>query len=434
MKKIYQIIKKAFSAHKWLPWLIVLLICSVTLFAPVFIFALSPIQSSIHVHSYKEEIVTYATCVEDGRKSFSCTCGHHYRDNYTLQELTPTEIYEQTKHCVGEIITYNKNGSELSLGTGFVYSEDGKIITNYHVMKDAYSAKITIQNRTYTIQKVLAYDESIDLIVLKINATLPTIKICYNEHPVGKSVYAFGSSRGLFGTFSQGIITYSNRILENVQYVQHDAAISSGNSGGPLINSYGEIIGINTMYIKDSQNLNFAIRVNEIGNLHFSTPLSISQFYEKVCNPFLKLKNYIIENGTYRPANQWYSLTIGTSYSIDYSYEYTRGMFYNIESNTIDLCLLVDSSYLFTVTINSSLNGYYQWEFNDNSYSMKGYLNASSFGSYTTLSYSSNNFPSYLRTSTKELASSMLRYFLSYMKNDLSSINVTPSDLGFSQY
>ena len=146
------------------------------------------------------------------------------------------------------------------------------------------------------------------------------------------------------------------------------------------------------------------------------------------------LKNYIIENGTYRPANQWYSLTIGTSYSIDYSYEYTRGMFYNIESNTIDLCLLVDSSYLFTVTINSSLNGYYQWEFNDNSYYMKGYLNASSFGSYTTLSYSSNNFPSYLRTSTKELASSMLRYFLSYMKNDLSSINVTPSDLGFSQY
>ena len=98
-----------------------------------------------------------------------------------MTELTANEVFELAKNSVGEITTYDKSGAELALGTGFVYSSDGKIVTNYHVIEDAYSAKIAIGGSTYTVQHVLAYDKNIDLAVLKISATgLTTLNVCKN--------------------------------------------------------------------------------------------------------------------------------------------------------------------------------------------------------------------------------------------------------------
>ena len=234
-------------------------------------------------HIYKESVVIEATCLTEGKKSYTCSkCSDTYTAAYNMAVYTPDMIYNKASKAVGEIITYNKFGKELALGTGVVYSDDGQILTNYHVIEDAYSAKITLGRNTYDVKQVLAYDKKIDLAILKIEASgFLTLPICAEEVQVGRPAYALGSSKGMTATFSQGIITYANREMDGVTYVQHDAAISSGNSGGPLINEYGEIIGINTWTYKDSQNLNFAIFASEIEKLNFGTPLTMEEFYKR---------------------------------------------------------------------------------------------------------------------------------------------------------
>ncbi|MBE7067680.1 MAG: serine protease [Clostridiales bacterium] len=391
-------------------------------------------------HSYSSTITREATCTETGIKTHTCSlCGDSYQENFSFAELPATDIFENSKNSIGEIITYDKSGGELALGTGFTYSADGKILTNYHVIEDAYSAKITINGQSYTVQSVLAYDKTIDLAVLKINATgLPVLKICTKIHPVGKAIYAFGSSKGLTATFSQGIITYADREMDGVHYVQHDAAISSGNSGGPLINQYGEIIGINTMTIRDSQNLNFAISVTELSNLNYGTPLTLAELYDKE-NPevdvFSKLKNYIIQKGKYDSEDNDYTLELGYTYSSDYTSKYSRSISYDVADNEISLMLFLSSDSLSALTsiYIDEIDGVYSWGYLD-SYDdlMLGTVNGSTFTSNHLLGYSYNNITSSsTRTAVRELASTMVQLSLLYMNTDFSAIGITAKDLGF---
>lgn len=237
----------------------------------------------------------------------SCTLGENYfdrdkstgagKENSTI--YSPTDIYNQSVKFVGEIVTYDRGGNELALGTCFVYSSDGKIITNYHVIEGAGSAKVDINGKTYRVESVLAYDTTIDLAVIKINATgLDAATISKRQVQVGDTVYAIGSSRGMTNTYSQGIVTYANRVIDGVAYVQHDASITHGNSGGPLINEYGEVIGINTWTISDSQNLNFAISTNEINTLVYNPPLSLPELTTQNLTPFQQLVDWVRNNAT----------------------------------------------------------------------------------------------------------------------------------------
>ena len=386
-------------------------------------------------HQYDDgKVTTSATCERAGIKTFTCkNCGGEYADSFTT--LSASEVYELSKNSVGEIIIFDKKGVELALGTGFVYSSDGKIVTNYHVIEDAYSATITINEIKYQIESVLAYDKNIDLAVLQINAKdLDVLRICDKKHSVGETVYAFGSSKGFTATFSRGIITSADRELNGVHYVQHDAAISGGNSGGPLINQYGEIIGINTLTIKDSQNLNFAISVGELSNLKYDTALTMKEFYEKECDVFLKMKNYAIQKGQYEKDDNTYEFEIGYSYSSDYANKYTRVLYYDAANDEIRLYLFIDSDYLFALNIDE-VDGVYPWTLVDtHSYYMQGILSGATFTSNTLLGYTSNNLPSSLRSSFRELASSMAKYLILTMYDDLAPIGVKPENLGFVNF
>ena len=114
--------------------------------------------------------------------------------------------------------------------------------------------------------------------ILKINATdLDYANVCKKTVQTGEAVYAIGSSRGLTNTYSQGIITQANRVVDGVVHIQHDASITNGNSGGPLLNVYGEVIGINTWGITDSQNLNFAVFTSELDNLVYGNEMTLHQ-------------------------------------------------------------------------------------------------------------------------------------------------------------
>ena len=386
-------------------------------------------------HNYKETISVPASCSQSGLKSFSCVkCKKSYSEKYSMEALSANEIYEQTKQSVGEIITYNKSGVELALGTGFVYSKDGKIITNYHVIEEAYSAKITINGTVYKIQQVLAYDKDIDLIVLKINANnLTPLSICKSNHLVGQSVYAFGSSKGLTATFSQGIITYTNRKVDNVIYTQHDAAISSGNSGGPLINQYGEVIGINTWTVRDSQNLNFAISTSEIDKLIYRTPLTVTQLYEKECNTYTKLKNYIVANGTYSSGE--YTLTFEKTQSNGLYIE--RTAYYDVENKTISFTVgISQNNYTaFCGFIVDVIDGSYAWLYLDaDDYMMSGTITASSFTENHLLGYDYCNAPTSLKADIRSMASTMIDHILINFNYDFNEINVTIDDIGFISF
>ena len=380
-----------------------------------------------------------ATCTLSGSRHQICVdCSETIKtETFQLETIPATDIYNEAKNVVGEIVTYDKNGSELALGTGFIYGSDGKIMTNYHVIEDAISAKITLDGKTYDVESILAYDAEIDLAVLKISASnLPTLKVCTKEHAVGMLVYALGSSKGLTSTFSEGIITYANREMDGVSYIQHDAAISSGNSGGPLINQYSEVIGINTMTVKDSQNLNFAISAQEIVSLVFGDPISFDDLFgEKepiVTDEFTLMKNYIISKGTYSASNNNYTLTLGYSYSSDYSSKYTRKAVYYVEDGTIFLEFFIDNSNVLMLMIDS-IDSIYAWGYGDSyGYEMIGLVTASTFNSNTILSYSSTNiYSSSLKTATRELASAMLVMLLLYFDTDFAAIGVTAQDLGF---
>ena len=393
-------------------------------------------------HSYDDgKIVEEATCIQTGTKRYTCTnidCTYFYEESYVLPSYTPTELYNQSLEYVGEIITYDKNGSELSLATGFVVSSNGRVVTNYHVIDGAYSAKITINGTKYNITKVLAYDSKIDLAVLQINGSnLPYANVCKKTVEVGSTVYAIGSSRGMTNTYSQGIITYADREVDGVSHVQHDASITNGNSGGPLINIYGEVIGINTWTMTNSQNLNFAVFVDELDNLIYGQALTMAEFYKKECDVYSKMVDYICQYGTYSSSSNCYVLTLGTTYSSDYSDKYTRRAYYYLDSGNITLDYVINNGeYWAYFIIDNNVDGSYRWYyFDDNDYEMNGTLYASTFDSNTLLGYSYNNiYSSSLRSSVRELASVMVSNLCSRIDYDFSSIGVTAEDLGFYYY
>lgn len=190
------------------------------------------------------------------------------------KELSAKEVYAK---CVSATVQVNTN---KGLGTGF-FIDNGTIITNYHVIDGASAISIHMRNgENYDVSYVLGYSEELDIAILRIPTTNEILK--YNQHgiTVGEAVYTIGSSLGLTDTFSDGIVTYNLRQLEGITYIQTNSAMSKGNSGGPLLNAYGEVIGINTMYLLDGQNLNFAIYLPQIYQVSTAKPMTVEEFYE----------------------------------------------------------------------------------------------------------------------------------------------------------
>lgn len=157
-----------------------------------------------------------------------------------------------------------------SLGSGFIIEANGIILTNAHVVKDAESINVRLQDKREFPAKVLGLDERTDVAVLKIEATgLPTVRIGDSDRlQVGEWVLAIGSPFGLDFTATQGIVSAIGRNLPDENYVpfiQTDAAINPGNSGGPLFNPRGEVVGINSQIYSRSggyMGLSFAIPIN----------------------------------------------------------------------------------------------------------------------------------------------------------------------------
>ncbi|MFL1780700.1 Do/DegQ family serine endopeptidase [Candidatus Hepatincolaceae symbiont of Richtersius coronifer] len=163
-----------------------------------------------------------------------------------------------------------------SVGSGFVVRSDGFIITNFHVIQGSENIQVTFSNGNKFNALVYAIDELTDLAVLKIEAKgLPSLKFADSDKVrVGDWVIAIGNPFGLGGTVSSGIVSATGRDINIGTYndfLQTDAAINRGNSGGPMINSKGEVIGINTAIFSTagggSIGIGFLVPANTIKNV-----------------------------------------------------------------------------------------------------------------------------------------------------------------------
>src|SRR5437773_3579978 len=159
-------------------------------------------------------------------------------------------------------------------GSGFIIDKEGHVLTNYHVIADARQVEVTLHNRKKYRATVVGTDRSHDLAVVQIKAPeLSAMTLGDSRNlQVGQKVYAIGNPFGLAGTLTSGIVSSIRSVQEPDgvtidEAIQTDAAINPGNSVGPLLNSRGEVIGINTMIastpgVGQSAGIGFAIPIN----------------------------------------------------------------------------------------------------------------------------------------------------------------------------
>ncbi|EIJ40988.1 periplasmic serine protease, Do/DeqQ family [Beggiatoa alba B18LD] len=158
-----------------------------------------------------------------------------------------------------------------ALGSGFIISADGKVVTNYHVIKDANEIHVTLHDESKYTATIVGYDEKTDLALLQLDTkkNLPYVSFGdSNKTRVGDWVIAVGNPFGLGDTFTAGILSARGRDINSGPYddfLQFDAPINRGNSGGPLFNNRGEVVGINTAIYSPtggSVGIGFAIPAN----------------------------------------------------------------------------------------------------------------------------------------------------------------------------
>ncbi len=189
------------------------------------------------------------------------------------QSLDPQNVGPKTREILGNRVLYRMR---RDMGSGVLVSEDGYILTNHHVISQAQNIKIALWDGRLSGAQVVGSDPETDLAVLKINLTgLPTAPISESAPPrVGDVVLAIGNALGLSHTVTMGIISATGRNTQGSRmfegFLQTDAAINAGNSGGALINARGELIGINTRNLaglSGAQNIGFAIPMSIARNV-----------------------------------------------------------------------------------------------------------------------------------------------------------------------
>lgn len=197
--------------------------------------------------------------------------------------LNPEEIYDKCGPSTVEIRVTLQNGT--ATGTGF-FVADGMIATNYHVIKGAQKIVVKFtegeNTKEYSINTIIGYDRMLDIAILGIDKEVESLVLSQDKVKSGQVVYAIGSPFGLTSSITQGIVSSPSRDFgDGVDCIQFDAAVSPGNSGGPLVNSYGEVIGIITMQYTEGQNLNFAINIKELQKISTNKPITLTDYQKK---------------------------------------------------------------------------------------------------------------------------------------------------------
>jgi S1-C subfamily serine protease len=187
----------------------------------------------------------------------------------------------KTKNAVVKIDVFKKDKTNklkpAGSGSGFIFSTDGFVFTNSHVIEGADKLMVSLLNENEIEATIIGMDPDTDLAILKINSTGYSVAKLgdSSQLQIGQFVIAIGNPLGYQHTVTTGVVsalgrtlqTQNGRAVDNV--IQSDAALNPGNSGGPMINTDGEVIGVNTAVIRGAQGLSFSVDINtakEIAN------------------------------------------------------------------------------------------------------------------------------------------------------------------------
>ena len=187
----------------------------------------------------------------------------------TIQQPDQINIPAEGSNGGGEY--YDPLEGRVALGSGFIISEDGYIITNYHVIENAEVVNVVLFDNTEVEADIIGGDEKTDIALIKIEPPFELDKVTFGDSDairVGDWVLAIGNPFGLGGSVTAGIVSAKSRDIAAGPYdnfIQTDAAINQGSSGGPMFNTKGEVIGINSALFSTSGNnmgIGFAIPIN----------------------------------------------------------------------------------------------------------------------------------------------------------------------------
>lgn len=171
-------------------------------------------------------------------------------------------LAKKARPAVMLLIIYDKAGNKIGTGTGFLISNDGRLITDHHVLEGGASAIARAENGgNFAVEGLLADDATNDLSLLKLDGKgLPFLSFGHSDKlEVGTRLAVIGSPLGLEGTLSEGIVSAVRELAGQRQLLQITAAISPGSSGSPVLNASGEVIGVAKAIINEGQSLNFAV-------------------------------------------------------------------------------------------------------------------------------------------------------------------------------
>ena len=209
-----------------------------------------------------------------------------------IAKVKPSVVCIQTEVEVTSMNFWGRGGgsyTQTGVGTGFILTEDGYIATNYHVIEDAKTITVMLDNGKSYPATLIGGDSTADLAIVKINAkNLPVAKLGNSDATIeGEFVVAIGSPGGaeFAGSSTFGIISAVNRDVEvsqgkKMNLVQTDAAINPGNSGGPLVNMKGQVIGINTLKLASTISASYE-------GMGFAIPITsaVAKFNDIIANP-----------------------------------------------------------------------------------------------------------------------------------------------------
>ncbi|MFT6092964.1 MAG: S1-C subfamily serine protease [Pseudohongiellaceae bacterium] len=216
-----------------------------------------------------------------------------------FKQASPSVVNVTNSRLVRSFRSLNPQEVPQGSGTGFIWSKEGYVVTNYHVVQQADRVSVTLQDGTTYDARPVGLDAGKDLAVLKIDAPaadlVPVIPGDSSLLEVGRKVIAIGNPFGLDTTMTVGVVSALGREIDSVSrrkirdVIQTDAAINPGNSGGPLLNSLGQLVGVNTAIYSPSggsSGIGFAIPVNTVKDV---VPQLIA--HGRVLTPVLGIRN-----------------------------------------------------------------------------------------------------------------------------------------------
>jgi len=268
----------------------------------------------IKINVYGVPLTYYLEVIEsiDGERVDEFSQPKDYSSTSTREE-SPAEIFKKVAPGVVIITVLREEGTGTDIllgamgqGSGFIVKEEGVIVTNFHVVDCAQSIEVKLQNGTvYPVTGIIHFDPERDICILKIDAdNLPTVSLGNsNLIKPGDKIFTIGAPMGLEYSISEGLMSGVRR-RGGQKFLQLSAAISPGNSGGPLINAQGKVVGITSSgysAASDAQNLNFAIPVNEVKKFITTNPkLTMVDFASRIAKAralwFLSVKDQVEGN------------------------------------------------------------------------------------------------------------------------------------------